>query len=526
LEAALQEQKRAPALLGEILLRSGYLPPAALAAALAEQGGVPYLDLAGVIPAPEALARIPEAMARRLRVLPLALEERALRLAMANIFDLDALAEVEAHCQLRVAVLGAAEEDILAHLAQAYGGGRSLEEVIEEAIHQAEDGAADPQVDQPIARLVTHLLHKALGDRATDLHFQPGEHLLQTRFRVDGALVPGPALPKALQAAVTARLKVMAEVDLAESRRPQDGSFRLAHGRRRLDVRASFLPVQHSEQVVLRILDKSNLVRGVEQLGMTPAVLEAFTAALGRPHGMLLVTGPTGSGKTTTLYSALGRLDTGDRCIITVEDPVEYELPRIAQCAVNPKAGLTFAAGLRAILRQDPDVILVGEIRDPETAGVALRAALTGHLVLATLHTGAPVEAIARLKDLGLSGPDLASALLAVHSQRLVRLNCPDCAGPHLPGAEVRAAHPGAWTRSAGCPACAFTGVRGRRAIHDLLAMTAQARTLVAAGAPPDEIEALARRQGKGSLREHAMELARSGAISLEEALRVTVAED
>jgi type IV pilus assembly protein PilB len=526
---ALQEQKRTGALLGEILLHLGFVTPPALAAMLAEQGGVPFVTLAGLAMAPEALAMVPEAMARRLHVLPLERHDQELRLAMANIFDLDALAEVEGHTRLRISVVCATEEDLQARAAEAYGGGRSMEDVIEAAIRQAEGGRGAREQDPPIASLVDQLLFKAIRDRATDVHIQPDERTVLTRFRVDGSLVQGPSLPKALQSAVLARLKVMAEVDIAEARRPQDGKFRLPSGKRVFDVRASFLPALHGEKVVLRLLDKSNLVLGLDLLGMPPRVLEPFKAMLGRPHGVILVTGPTGSGKTTTLYSALSRINTADRCIVTVEDPVEYELPLVAQVSVNVKAGLTFASGLRSILRQDPDIILVGEIRDAETATIALRAAMTGHLVLTTLHTNDPVSAIPRLKDLGVTGLELAASLLGIHAQRLVRVNCPSCSAPYQPAADaltqVEDPGLGLWIKGAGCPACAGTGIKGRRAIHDLLAVSPQVRELIALGEPLGRIEATARAQGKSSLREHALVLAAEGIISLDEALRVTVAE-
>lgn len=515
LELALQEQKRTGVLLGEILLHLGFVTPRAVAGALAEQGGVPFVELEEMSVAPEALALVPEAMARRLKVMPLGRSGRELRLAMANIFDLDALGEVEARALARASVVCATEEDIQACASRAYGTRRSLEDVLEDAIRLAEGDPEGGEAQLPITRLVDQLLLKALRDRATDVHIQPGERTVHTRFRVDGSLVQGPSLPKALQGAVLARLKVMAEVDIAESRRPQDGRFHLPQGRRSLDVRASFLPARHGEKAVLRILDKANLVLGLDQLGMPGRVLEPFTAMLGRPQGVILVTGPTGSGKTTTLYSALSRLNSSDRCIVTVEDPVEYELPLITQVSVNPKAGLTFASGLRGILRQDPDIILVGEIRDAETAAIALRAAMTGHLVLSTLHANDPVGAIPRLRDLGASGQELAAAVLGIHAQRLVRLNCAACSRPDS----------GGHRKGAGCEACGFTGIRGRRAIHDLLPVTPAVRELLAAGAPPAAIEAAARREGKGSLHEHALALAAEGAISLDEALRVTVAE-
>lgn len=529
LEMGLQEQKRTGVLLGEILLGLGYVTARALAEILAEQGGVPFMDLAGVDIQPEGLALIPEATARRLKVLPLGRNGRDLQVAMANIFDLDALAELETLTQLRLAVVCGTEEDIQACASRAYGDRKSMEETLEEAIRSAEADRAGLETDVPIASLVDQLLLKAFRDRATDVHVQPSEHSVITRFRVDGILVQGPSLPKSLQNAVLARLKVLSEVDISENRRPQDGKFQFLHGRRALDIRTSFLPSQHGEKAVLRILDKSNLIMGLEQLGMPSPVLAHFSAMLARPHGVILVTGPTGCGKTTTLYSAINRLNTTDRCIVTVEDPVEYQIPLITQVSLNLKAGLDFATGLRSILRQDPDIILVGEIRDPETAATALRAAMTGHLVLTTLHTNDPVSALPRLKEMGISNQELAAALLGIHAQRLVRVNCTACTRPCTPEPEaltrIKDPDHGAWAKGAGCAACGFTGIKGRRAIHEILPISPLIRELIAAGAPLGEIEALARRQGKSTLFDHALGLAREGVISLEEAVRVTVAE-
>jgi type IV pilus assembly protein PilB len=526
---ALKEQKRTRALLGETLIHLGYLTSRGLAEALAEQGGVPFTDLADVTIPQDVLALVPEPMASRLKVLPLGRQGQELFLAMANIFDRDALAEVEGQTRLRVKVFCAPEEELHVQAAKAYGGRRTLEDLIDQAGRNGEGAGQTQDSELSIAGLVDQLLLKAVHDRATDIHIQPGERTVLTRFRVDGALVQGPSLPKALQPAVVARLKVMAEVDIAESRLPQDGKFRFPIGRRQFDVRASFLPSLHGEKVVLRILDKSNLIVGLDQLGMPGRVLERLSTLLLRPHGVILVTGPTGSGKTTTLYSAISRLNTADRCIVTVEDPVEYELPLITQVSLNLKAGLTFAAGLRSILRQDPDVILVGEIRDGETASIAMRAAMTGHLVLTTLHTNDPASSLPRLKDLGISDLEMATGILGIHAQRLVRLNCPVCSADYRPEAETLARIKGAegetWRKGKGCPSCGQTGVKGRRAIHDLLPISPKLRERIAAGAPPGEVETLARQEGKGSLHEHALVLAREGVISLEEVVRVTMEE-
>lgn len=533
LEMAMREQKRTGAMLGEILTQLGFVTPQMLSMALAEQGGVRSVDLADLPIAEAALALVPETQARRLGVIPLEVRGQELVLVMGNIYDVAALEEVEASTRMRVRVAAAAEDDIHAKINEAYGEQKSIEDLIEEAIRAAvkERGVTVEGELLPVVKIVDQLLLKAVKDRATDLHVQPSERTVLTRFRVDGVLQQGPTLPKALQSALVTRLKIMAEVNIAESRLPQDGKFQVSHGRRRYDVRASFLPNTHGEKVVLRLLDKSKLIMGLDQLGMPSAIQANFEGILGRPHGVILVTGPTGSGKTTTLYSALNSINSSDRCIVTVEDPVEYELPLITQVQVNVKAGLTFAAGLRAILRQDPDIILIGEIRDGETAGIALRAALTGHLVLSTLHTNDPVGAIPRLKDMGVSRLEMAAAILGIHAQRLVRANCPACTEPYEPDASVLALlrpdqRKGPWRRGRGCEACEHRGIRGRMPVHDLLMVSPAIRQLIAEDAPLAEIEGQARREGKTTLFDHALQLARLGSIPLEEAVRVTMVEE
>lgn len=531
LELAVREQKRTGAMLGEILTQLGLLTAQTLSAVLAEQGGVSYVELSEIDIDPSVLALVHESVARRLSVLPLSQENGELLVAMGNIYDIEAISELESLTRLRVKVKGAAEDDIQTKINEAYGERKTIEEVIEEAIQAAVGDSKDAQAELPVVRLVDQLLLKAARDRATDLHVQPVERTVLTRFRVDGTLVQGPTLPKAVQAAVTARLKILAEVNIAETRLPQDGKFQYAFGKRRFDVRASFLPNTHGEKVVLRLLDKTKLVLGLDQLGMPEWVFNQFQILLTRPHGVILVTGPTGSGKTTTLYSALNSINGSDRCIVTVEDPVEYELPLITQVQVNVKSGLTFAAGLRSILRQDPDIILIGEIRDGETASIAVRAAMTGHMVLSTLHTNDPVASIPRLQDMGLSRLELAAALQGILAQRLLRVNCQACSQPYEPDPESLARlkphqRQGKWEKGKGCELCGHSGIRGRRPIHDLLYVSPAIRELIAQGAGLSEIEALARKEGKTSLFEHALSLAQQGLTTLEESLLATMADE
>jgi type IV pilus assembly protein PilB len=531
LELAVREQKRTGAMLGEILTQLGLLTAQTLSAVLAEQGGVSYVELSEIEIDPSVLALVHESVARRLTVLPLSQENGELLVAMGNIYDIEAISELESLTRLRVKVKGAAEDDIQTKINEAYGEHKSIEEVIEEAIQAAVGDVRDAQAELPVVRLVDQLLLKAVRDRATDLHVQPVERTVITRFRVDGTLVQGPTLPKAVQAAVTARLKILAEVNIAETRLPQDGKFQYAFGKRRFDVRASFLPNTHGEKAVLRLLDKTKLVLGLDQLGMPEWIFNQFRILLTRPHGVILVTGPTGSGKTTTLYSALNSINGSDRCIVTVEDPVEYELPLITQVQVNVKAGLTFAAGLRSILRQDPDIILIGEIRDGETASIAVRAAMTGHMVLSTLHTNDPVASLPRLQDMGLSRLELAAALQGILAQRLLRVNCQACAQPYEPDPESLARlkphqRQGKWEKGRGCELCGHSGIRGRRPIHDLLFVSPAIRELIAQGAGLSEIEAMARKEGKTSLFEHALSLAQQGLTTLEESLLATMADE
>ncbi len=531
LELAVREQKRTGAMLGEILTQLGLLTAQTLSAVLAEQGGVSYVELSEIDIDPSVLSLVHESVARRLSVLPLSQDNGELLVAMGNIYDIEAISELESLTRLRVKVKGAAEDDIQTKINEAYGERKTIEEVIEEAIQAAVGDSKDAQAELPVVRLVDQLLLKAARDRATDLHVQPVERTVLTRFRVDGTLVQGPTLPKAVQAAVTARLKILAEVNIAETRLPQDGKFQYAFGKRRFDVRASFLPNTHGEKVVLRLLDKTKLVLGLDQLGMPEWVFNQFQILLTRPHGVILVTGPTGSGKTTTLYSALNSINGSDRCIVTIEDPVEYELPLITQVQVNVKSGLTFAAGLRSILRQDPDIILIGEIRDGETASIAVRAAMTGHMVLSTLHTNDPVASIPRLQDMGLSRLELAAALQGILAQRLLRVNCQACSQPYEPDPESLARlkphqRQGKWEKGKGCELCGHTGIRGRRPIHDLLFVSPAIRELIAQGAGLSEIEALARKEGKTSLFEHALHLAQQGLTTLEESLLATMADE
>ncbi len=366
--------------------------------------------------------------------------------------------------------------------------------------------------DAPIIRMLNALLTQAARDGASDIHIEPYERHSSVRFRVDGTLREVVQPNRALHAALISRLKIMAELDISEKRLPQDGRISLRIGTRAVDVRVSTLPSAHGERAVLRLLDKSESKLNLEAVGMQGEVLRRFAGLIQQPHGILLVTGPTGSGKTTTLYAALQRLDASSSNIMTVEDPIEYELPGIGQTQVNSKIELTFAKALRAILRQDPDVIMIGEIRDLETAQIAVQASLTGHLVLATLHTNDAASAVTRLADMGIEPFLLSSSLLGVLAQRLVRKLCPHC---RRQGAD------GQW-HPVGCEHCGHTGYQGRIGVFELLAVDEDIRALVHRQAPEADIRALAQQRGMALMREDGERLVRDGVTSREELLRVT----
>lgn len=397
------------------------------------------------------------------------------------------------------------------------------------------DGEPDAALDDlvalaneaPVVRLVNLLLLEALEARASDVHLESYLGGLRVRYRVDGVLQEAPAPPRRLAAAVVSRLKIMAELDIAERRVPQDGRIRLRMRDRQVDVRVSTLPTLHGESVVLRLLDKDRGRIALEDLGMADDTRRRFQEVIARPHGIVLSTGPTGSGKTTTLYAAVDRIRTGREKIVTVEDPVEYELAGVPQVPVNPRVGLTFATALRAILRQDPDVMLVGEIRDRDTADIATHAALTGHLVLSTLHTNDAATALTRLVDLGIEPYLVASTVEAVLAQRLVRRVCPGCSEPHeltfeertalgVPDGDRVPAHGGA-----GCGACRGTGYRGRTGIYELLVMDDDLRAALHGDVSGAHLTALARAKGMRLLREDGLRLIRAGTTTAEEVLRV-----
>jgi type IV pilus assembly protein PilB len=468
-------------------------------------------------------AEVPAELARRHRVFPVKVEGGVLCAAMDDPANVEAVDALRLATGMNVVPLVCTPREMDAALKRWYGDGAP-----EEVSGAEEEPAEAAVVDSPAVRLVREILEAALAEGASDVHVEPGRGRTRVRLRVDGRLRHHSEHPAALHGPVVSRLKVMAGLDITERRAPQDGRIRLS-GPREADFRVSVLPTVRGEKVVLRVFDRMRKIPRLEELGYGGAALGVLRRALAAPSGMVLVTGPTGSGKTTTLYAALSEVLSGEVNAVTVEDPPEYELSDVCQVAVNPRAGLGFAAALRSILRQDPDIIMVGEIRDGETARVAVQAALTGHLVLSTLHTNDAASAPVRLVDMGAEPYLVASALLCVASQRLVRLVCPRCRetvplDPDRPAFDFMASRdlPGVSARGRGCPRCGGTGYRGRTAIAEVMPVSRGVRELVRRKAAADEVRDLAVAEGMVPLAEEARRRAAAGEITADDALRAS----
>ncbi len=492
----------------------------------------------------DVVTRMPRPFALRHLMLPIALEEDRLTIATADPFDAEGLESVARTAGLEVRPVVAARSEVLKTITEFYG--------FKSSVVKAEQGMA-PAVgalssleqyvrlksvkemeatDQHVVNAVDFLFTYAFDQRASDIHLEPRRDRARIRFRIDGVLATIHQVPAVIHPAMVSRIKMLSRLDIAERRRPQDGRIKVAHRGRDFEIRVSTLPTAFGEKVVLRIFDPEVLLQDIAQLGLAPAQLEAYQRAAASPHGIILVTGPTGSGKTTTLYSTLSVLATEERNVTTVEDPIEMIHDAFNQVGVQPQIGLTFAGTLRHILRQDPDIIMVGEIRDAETAENAVQAALTGHLVLSTLHTNDAVTAVTRLGDLGIPRFLIGSTLLLVEAQRLVRRICPHCVEEYEPEAEEIAALalPAGRTvarlrRGRGCPQCRFTGYLGRTGVFEVLPVTAAIRGLVHEGADQGALFAAARREGMRTLRESGVQKVLRGVTTVAEVLRVTIGD-
>ena len=526
--------------LGRVLIELGYLTEGALVSILAGQLGLEFVDLGEGSLDASAVAMVPEAVARRHNCIPVRFEDdNRLVIAMADPANVVAVDDIRAMTNRDVRTVVSTKADVLNAINRHYRLDRTAETLVEEAAAvQDSETDLDAQLanagaeDAPIIKLVNLLITQAANDRASDIHIEPGERDLRVRYRIDGVLHEVMKPPKAVQSGITSRLKIMAEINIAEKRIPQDGRIGIVVQGRQLDLRVATLPTVHGEKIVMRILDKTSVMLQLQDLGFMPENLERFAESYRKPYGAILVTGPTGSGKSTTLYATLNVLNREDVNIITVEDPVEYRLPGVNQVQTNPKAGLTFASALRSILRSDPDIVLIGEIRDAETAQIAVEAALTGHLVLSTLHTNDAPSALTRLVEMGIEPFLVASALDAVVAQRLARKLCTRCRVEYTPTKEELDAcrfpyDPGEplpqLFRAAGCSACGNTGYKGRMAVHEIMTVTEEIERHVAEKASSDEIARTAQRQGMKTLREDGMAKVKAGLTSIEEILRVIV---
>ena len=529
------------------LQQEGLVDQERLTAALATRFNLPCANLEQFRISGELYQRLPAARAFELNAVPYAIEGGFLQVAVSDPFDLTLPARLEAIAGMPVKLLLASTGAIQAALKQSQGTGEVLRGVSEDfkpvVVRETEEGqeqtlpleAAD-EAASPLVRLINTLLLDALARRASDIHIETYESGITLKYRIDGVLYPAmQPLDRRHQAALISRLKVMADLDIAEKRVPQDGRFKLRLRDRDIDFRISIIPSVFGEDVVVRVLDKSSITQGLremrlEALGMNADVLRKFRRAIHEPYGMVLITGPTGSGKTTTLYAALSELDSSEEKIITIEDPVEYQLDGIVQIPVNEKKGLTFVRGLRSILRHDPDKIMVGEIRDAETAQIAVQSALTGHLVFTTVHANNVFDVVGRFSHMGIDVYGLVSALNCVMAQRLVRLICTQCRRPVRAEAELLAssgldvgrygAHE--FAEGAGCDHCGGTGYRGRAAITELLDLSARIRQMILERRPAAELQATALEEGMITLRQSALTLALAGQTTLKEINRVT----
>ena len=534
LEQALEEHRRTPKSIGRVLIDMGMIKEGDLVRALAEQVGLEFVDLAEHPIDPTATTLLPEALARRYRAIPIGERDGKLLVAMsdpANVYALDDIRTItNRDVQPLVATAGDVERAIQ-KFAGMDGQVEALANVAADAIEGEEEQMEAALEDAPIVKLVNAIMTQAVGDRASDVHIEPAERNVRIRFRVDGVLhEPMPPAPKNIQGGLISRLKVMAELNIAEKRIPQDGRISMKVGGKQLDLRVATLPTVHGEKVVIRVLDKSNALLRLEDLGFLEESYKQFSKSFKKPYGAILVTGPTGSGKSTTMYSTLNILNEEDKNIITVEDPVEYRLAGVNQMQVNPKAGLTFAAALRSILRADPDIVLIGEVRDKETATIAIEAALTGHLVLTSLHTNDAPSAITRLTEMDVETFLVASAIDAVVAQRLARVLCERCKEPYAPEElELQQAGYPEWLwpeitqihRPVGCAACSNTGYRGRMGLYEVMPMTEEIERLTVERASAESIKTVAIQQGMITLRDDGLEKVRMGITSIEEVARV-----
>jgi general secretion pathway protein E len=525
LARALELQQERGDKLGKILVDMGLIAQRDVLAALSDQLGVPLVSVDGPPPSAREIDGLSHRFLRQCRAFPISLLDSILTVAMADPLDFETVAAIRAFSGLHIQTVLAPEQEIIDAIEKYYGEteresfvGEGLDEEATADLEHLRDMASEA----PVIRLVNAMIADAIEKRASDIHIEPFEKEFRIRFRVDGVLFNQETPPRELKAAIISRLKLMAKLNIAERRLPQDGRIKIKILGREVDLRVSTLPTLYGESVVMRLLDRSaGDFYDLRRLGFDQRMLSRMEHFTGLPHGIFLVTGPTGSGKSTTLYAALKRINLPDKKIITIEDPVEYQMDGINQLHVNPQIGLTFASGLRHIVRQDPDVIMVGEIRDRETADIAIRAALTGHLVFSTLHTNDAPSAITRLTDMGVENYLITSSLVAVLAQRLVRVICTQCKVPGdsamTPDGDLIMTY-----RGQGCPECSGRGYSSRVGIFEMMEVNDEMRRLVMSNADATVLTQAARRNGMRNLREDGWKKVREGTSTVEEVMRVT----
>jgi type IV pilus assembly protein PilB len=532
---AYDEHQRLGRALGRVLVDSGVLTESQLVAALAQQIGMRFVDLTDFPVDGAALLLVPQAVCRRYNALPIGWDDGHLLVAMSDPANVFALDDIRSITNADVRPVVATKSDVVAAINRYFRADSDLDDLTL-ALDQDEDenltGLKEVTEEAPIVKFVNLLITQAINDRASDIHIEPNERDLRVRFRIDGVLHDIMRSPRNIQSGVISRLKIMAEINIAERRIPQDGRLSVTVGGKKIDLRVATLPTVWGEKVVMRVLDNSTAMLTLADLGFSQPNYDRYSASFTKPYGMILVNGPTGSGKSTTLYATLNIVSRPEVNVITVEDPVEYRIPGINQVQTNVKAGLTFAAALRSILRSDPDVVLIGEVRDHETAQIAIEAALTGHLVLTTLHTNDAPSAITRLIEMGIEPFLVGSAMDAVLAQRLARRLCSKCKEAYVPEPEVLLSSRYPWQdgdpipelyRPIGCSACSKTGYKGRLALHEVMAVTEEIERMAVTGASAVDIKKIATEQGMRSLRLDGMDKVLAGVTSLEEILRIVV---
>ena len=540
LKNALKEQETTHDRLGDIFLRNGIVTPDQVAPVLADYFNTQYVKLQDIYKDidPDVIDQVPEELSRRFTSIPIEVKDQILVIATFDPLNLVAIDTLRIKTGYKIRCVVASENAITDAIDYCYRGMSNMNQHIEEFIHMEtiDDelfDQEDPEKirsganDQPVVQYVQSLIIQAVNNLASDVHLQPKQKVAELRFRIDGVLYDYDPPPKAMLAAICTRIKILSSLDISERRLPQDGRFKVTIGKSEIDIRTSLFPTIYGESIVLRLLDASKSLMTLEEMGLPEKSLQQYRRLIHHSYGLILVTGPTGSGKTTTLYSSLNEIKSTEKNIITLEDPVEYRLPFIQQAQVNPKIGFDFATGLRSILRQDPDILMVGEIRDKETAEIAIHAALTGHLVFATLHTNDAAGAVVRMINMGVESFLISSALLGVVAQRLVRVICSECQETYKVdkatlkklSLEKVTDH---FVRGKGCPKCLNSGYRGRIGIFELLVIDEEMRKIILESNSADALKARAKANGMKTLRETGIEKVKEGITTPQEVLRVT----